>query len=62
MRKSVFGKRALAGILAGIIAVGAFPVTAFSAKKKDDVIRLRVCNWEEYIRLGRGGDDRSSER
>ena len=52
MRKSVFGKRALAGILAGIIAVGAFPVTAFSAKKKDDVIRLRVCNWEEYIDFG----------
>ena len=52
MRKGVFYKRALAGILAGIIAVGAFPVQAFSAKKKEDVIKLRVCNWEEYIDFG----------
>ena len=52
MRKGVFYKRALAGILAGIIAVGAFPVQAFSAKKKEEVIKLRVCNWEEYIDFG----------
>lgn len=33
-------------------AVGAFSGKEMTAYAKDDVITLRVCNWEEYIDLG----------
>lgn len=42
-------------------AVGAFSGKEMTAYAKDDVITLRVCNWEEYIDLGEWDEDEKIE-
>lgn len=60
MRKTIFNKpfkiiRKATAIMTGaamLAGIASAIVPANNAVAKDDVIKLRVCNWEEYIDLG----------
>lgn len=60
MKRNVFRiKAALSAVVFGALFLvsGYFAPRAYAAKGKEDVIKLRVCNWEEYVDLGEWDED-----
>lgn len=52
MRAEKFAFKIAAVALAGTVLAAQVPETVYAAADKEETIKLRVCNWEEYIDLG----------
>ena len=54
MRTEIFSKKTAACALAAILSIPPIlaPAEVQAAEEKEKTVRLRVCNWEEYIDLG----------
>ena len=47
----------MAAVTGCMLIASSNTINAFASQKEDEVIKLRVCNWEEYIDIGEWEED-----